>query len=162
MLYGGTGNDTLWGGGGNDALYVGDGNDQLYGDGGDDTISGGRGDDTLTGGQQNANGTTIPYSLGNDTFVWQVSDVVNGDGSKAGFDHITDFAAGDRLDLSAFWVGQAMPSAQSVLRVTDQAGGEIVSAAIGVNGAFVDVVMLNGVHGLGVDALVAQKALVGF
>lgn len=81
VLLGGAGDDKLWGAGGNDTLLGGDGADQLDGDNGDDTINGGAGKDRLTGGS------------GADVFVFE---------GEFGTDTITDFGAGDRIDLSAF------------------------------------------------------------
>jgi hypothetical protein len=40
------------------------------------------------------------YSLGNDAFVWSYSDIVNPDGTSAGFDRFRDFVSGDRLDFT--------------------------------------------------------------
>ena len=80
-LEGGAGRDSLSGGGGNDSLTGGVGNDTLSGDAGDDTLVGGAGTDRLTGG------------AGNDTFVFAADDIAG--------DRITDFADGDRIDLSA-------------------------------------------------------------
>jgi Ca2+-binding RTX toxin-like protein len=73
-LFGNTGNDTLVGGGGNDAFSAGAGNDR---------IRGGDGNDAITGG------------LGDDTFVFDTafSAVTN-------VDRISDFAAGDMIELS--------------------------------------------------------------
>jgi VCBS repeat-containing protein len=80
-LYGGSGNDTLTGGNDADAIYGGSGNDIVNGSGGNDSIIGGYGADTLTG------------STGNDTFVYLDVKDTN--------DTITDFASGDKIDLSA-------------------------------------------------------------
>jgi serralysin len=63
----------------------GAGNDVIVGSAGNDTIWGGAGQDTLTGGG------------GDDTFYFQAI----GHTSKAAPDLITDFGAGDRIDLSA-------------------------------------------------------------
>jgi Ca2+-binding RTX toxin-like protein len=97
-LYGGEGNDTLYGGEGwfNDSLDGGEGNDSLDGGSGNDTLSGGDGNDTLDGGAGN---DTLSGGEGNDTFVL--------DGFSK--DTITDFAAGDRLDLSRSWLTNETP-----------------------------------------------------
>lgn len=58
------------------------GNDSLTGGNGDDTLDGGGGNDTLTGG------------AGNDTFRLSTT-------SGRPYTQITDFAVGDRIDLSA-------------------------------------------------------------
>jgi Ca2+-binding RTX toxin-like protein len=85
VLAGNGGNDTLTGGSGNDYLYGGAGNDTLIGNGGNDTLIGGTGADTLTGG------------AGNDTFVLSNAAITNGAGNV---DIITDYAAGDVIDLT--------------------------------------------------------------
>jgi len=74
--------DMIQGLGGNDTLEGGDGADILSGGAGDDILIGGRGADTLNGGE------------GNDTFRFLGAEEVH-------LDRITDFGAGDRIDLSA-------------------------------------------------------------
>ena len=89
-LAGKAGDDTLSGGGGKDRLLGGDGDDLLKGGGGKDVLIGGDGDDTLIGGR----GTDVlTGGTGSDTFVMEVG---------GGKDRITDFGAGDLLDLTAF------------------------------------------------------------
>ena len=80
-LVGANGNDTISGLSGNDFLQGLNGNDKLIGGTGIDTLEGGQGADTLTGGE------------GNDIFLYtDVSHLMN--------DELTDFAAGDLIDLS--------------------------------------------------------------
>jgi len=82
----GAGNDTLTGNAAANVLDSGDGSDRLDGGAGDDVLIGGGGTDTLTGG------------AGNDTFRFvSVADSTPGSGR----DVITDFAEGDKIDLSA-------------------------------------------------------------
>lgn len=78
-LDGGLGDDTLVAGTGADSLTGGDGDDQLNGGAGNDTLEGGEGADTLTGG------------AGNDVFRYH---------DDGGSNVITDFATGDKIDLS--------------------------------------------------------------
>jgi Ca2+-binding RTX toxin-like protein len=66
------------------SIFSGNGNDVITGSRNDDTISGRGGADTLTGGG------------GSDTFLY--TNVA--DSTAAARDMITDFAAGDRIDLS--------------------------------------------------------------
>lgn len=80
-LVGGFGDDTLDGGAGDDWLDAGDGNDLLAGGAGNDTLMGGFGVNTLSGGE------------GSDRFVVF--------GAGASTVTITDFAAGDRIDISS-------------------------------------------------------------
>lgn len=80
------GADSLDGGAGFDRLFGGDGADSLAGGGDADEIRGGNGRDSLSGG------------AAGDVFVWLS---VGESGPKAGQrDVVTDFAAGDILDLS--------------------------------------------------------------
>src|SRR5690606_485885 len=72
VLLGNRGDDSLLGGGGADELHGNRGEDRLAGEGGADRLAGGR---------------------GADVFVFAPGD---------GRDTILDFAAGDRIDLTAF------------------------------------------------------------
>jgi Ca2+-binding RTX toxin-like protein len=84
----GTGNElanALYGNGANNVLTGLGGNDQLDGGGGSDALKGGAGQDTLTGG------------AGNDTFKFTGLQ----DSLPALPDVITDFTAGDKINLSA-------------------------------------------------------------
>ena len=94
VLTGNNGNDTLNGGAGNDSMNGGSGNDALIGGSGNDTINGAAGNDIITG---NDGADTLTGAAGNDTFVFTaLSDSLN-----ATPDLITDFSAGDHIDLSA-------------------------------------------------------------
>ncbi|AWJ86101.1 hypothetical protein TSH58p_20185 (plasmid) [Azospirillum sp. TSH58] len=106
-LEGGAGRDSLSGGGGNDSLTGGVGNDTLSGGDGDDTLVGGAGTDRLTGG------------AGNDTFVFTADDIAG--------DRITDFADGDRIDLSALgaaFIGTSVFSGTGSAEIRVSAVGE--------------------------------------
>ena len=82
----GSGNDRLTGNDAGNRLLSGAGNDVIDGRGGDDFIVGGAGKDTLSGGS------------GNDTFRYAaLADSAVG----ANRDVISDFARGDKIDLSA-------------------------------------------------------------
>jgi len=87
------GNDTLNGGGGSDMLDGGAGNDTLNGQDGDDTLLGGDGDDILVGGLGR---DTMTGGAGNDTFRFAAPNEIGLRG-----DRITDFAFGDKIDLTA-------------------------------------------------------------
>ncbi|MGC6331242.1 calcium-binding protein [Rhizorhabdus sp. FW153] len=98
---GGDGNDSLRGGADDDIIYggfdgnnaniIGSGNDVILGDAGNDTLIGGAGNDTidiLTGG------------AGNDVFVFGSTDAAIATiGSDTLTDRITDFSAGDLIDI---------------------------------------------------------------
>ncbi|MGR0187650.1 Calx-beta domain-containing protein [Azospirillum aestuarii] len=106
-LEGGAGRDSLSGGAGNDTLSGGVGNDTLSGDAGDDTLVGGAGTDRLTGG------------AGHDTFVFAADDIAG--------DRITDFADGDRIDLSALnaaFIGTSIFSGTGSAEIRMSAVGE--------------------------------------
>ena len=147
-MRGGIGNDGFFGGGADDRLYGEDGDDRIYGDGGNDIISGGRGNDIMTGAGINNAGVK-----GANTYLWERGDVVNSNGSKAGFfDHITDFGVGDKLDFTGL-VSNHPSAAHDLVRVTDTASGLVVAVDMGGTTGFVDVVILDNVHGLTVDDL---------
>lgn len=155
-IYGGTGNDGLWGGGGNDVLHGEDGTDWLFGDGGNDAITGGAGDDAIAGGAQN---DQLTGGAGNDTYFWQRADVFHANGAWAGYDTITDFGAGDRLDLSGIFKNLPAQPMANMVHVTDTAGGTVISASINGGATFLDVVVLSGQH-LDLDDLVDAGQLV--
>ena len=91
-IQGGAGDDLIVGGAGADILGGQDGGDTIFGGAGNDAIGGGRGNDILTGGS------------GSDTFNFNVGD---------GQDTITDFSAGDKLNLYGGYV-----AGQQVLTIT--------------------------------------------
>ncbi|MGE0054191.1 MAG: Ig-like domain-containing protein, partial [Hyphomicrobium sp.] len=136
VMYGGDGNDGFFGGGGNDTIFGGAGDDRIYGDGGDDTIYGGAGSDIMTGAGFNNGG-----ARGANTYVWQSADI------GTGLDHITDFGSGDKLDFSDLQLAHDV-SLSDVVRVTDTSAGLMVSVDMGGASGFVDVVVLDNVHGL--------------
>ena len=113
-IRGGSGNDTVNGLDGNDVLYGDDGNDAVNGGIGDDTLIGGNGTDTLTGG------------TGTDTFV-----IIG-----TGIDTITDYAAGEIIDVSALltWNG----STTGFIRLT--AAGDLQIDTNGGGDSFVTIV----------------------
>ncbi|NKC30227.1 calcium-binding protein [Falsiroseomonas selenitidurans] len=101
-LVGGTGPDSLVGLAGADTLDGAGGNDTLSGDAGEDVLIGGTGRDRLTGGADA------------DRFVYLSAS----DSTSAARDIITDFSAGDLIDLSALagllgftFLGQVQPGA---------------------------------------------------
>jgi Ca2+-binding RTX toxin-like protein len=177
-LRGDSGNDNLWGGGNNDFLSGGTGNDSLVGDSGNDTLNGGRGDDTLdgswgddrldgnSGNDQVLGGTGADQLFGNsgndalsggdgDDLLWggKGNDL---QGVLAGLDRITDFA-GDVLDLTLVLLNAKGNHADAV-RLTDTADGTMVATKIGAH-AYMDVVMLEGQHGLTVAGMIADGDL---
>ena len=101
-LDGGKGDDQLDGGDGGDRLKGGSGADQLTGGEGKDYLNGGSSDDSLDGGDGNdcllgeKGSDVLTGGLGDDTFVFRFSDA---DGST---DSITDFSAGDKIELRGF------------------------------------------------------------
>jgi Ca2+-binding RTX toxin-like protein len=105
-IYGGSGADTIFGGGGRDVLYGGSGNDILNGDNdavdfslhGVDTMHGGSGNDTLYGGGQ---ADIMSGGSDNDTYIYKVGLGAQNESKVGDADHITDFATGDIIDVSA-------------------------------------------------------------
>lgn len=146
QVRGATGKDLLFSiegvtaGAGNDVLEGSDGDDILNGGAGDDVLRSERGFDILTGGE------------GSDTFVFDESDIVSGS-NYHGFDTITDFGVGDQLDFSDFGHGNR-PMDMDDLRVTETAQGTMVSVNMGKKTGFVDVVMLEDVHGMDLADLI--------
>jgi trimeric autotransporter adhesin len=88
----GTGNELA------NAITGNDSANTLMGGGGVDVINGGGGDDILIGGDLN---DTLTGGAGNDTFVFTTINDSALDSTGSGYvDFITDFASGDRIDLS--------------------------------------------------------------
>jgi Ca2+-binding RTX toxin-like protein len=104
FLLGTSAADSINGAGGNDSIYGAAGNDTINGGTGDDVISGGAGNDTLTGGG------------GNDTFLFKLGD---------GTDVITDFAAGDGVDVSGYTSAQSVTQVGSNVVVVFDNGDQI-------------------------------------
>jgi len=138
-IYGGSGNDQLNGNNHVDTLYGGSGNDTVQGSGDPDTITGGYGADTLTGGS------------GNDTFRY-LSNLDTGD-------TITDFAAGDKINLAAFapssFVGLlASAGAVGANEVGYMSNGGVTTIYVdtdGVAGADLEIYLSNGYVPTAVD-----------
>ena len=104
-LSGSTGHDSLDGGSGDDRMFGGANNDTLAGTLGHDYLDGGSGNDSLRGGSDNdtliggAGRDTLSGGNGADVFVFSsVGESPHG----ATRDVITDFGAGDMIDLSGF------------------------------------------------------------
>ena len=140
-LNGGAGFDSLWGGGGNDVLNGLGGGDVLNGGAGDDTLNGGEGADLLIGGE------------GNDTFRFTASTQLAGD-------RITDFATGDRIDLSALnvsFIGEdpftGNPQYPGPGQVRLRAVGDDTQLEFDTtgDGRIDGSIVLSGEHGLAVD-----------
>lgn len=96
-LVGGRRNDSLRGDNGENEIRGGNASDRLFGRAGDDTLLGEVGTDVLYG---NAGQDVMTGGVGNDRFIYfRLSD------SRAGApkrDIITDFEAGDRIEISRF------------------------------------------------------------
>ncbi|WP_024816431.1 hypothetical protein [Methylopila sp. 73B] len=118
-VVGTNGSDTLKGGSGSDALYGLSGNDDLRGGAGNDKLTGGAGDDLLRGG------------AGKDQFIY--------DARGFGRDTVADFAAGDRINLSALNVGDLATLKPYITNTVDGAKIEIA-----YNGS-VESILLSGV-----------------
>ncbi len=158
VLSGDAGNDVLDGGGSADRLDGGDGNDRLLGGSGDDVLTGGAGADTIEGG---AGKSTISGGDGDDVVRGNTErdvmtgglgrDVLTGGGGNdvfvynsiaestvgSGRDVITDFAVGDKIDLSKIDAVAAVSG--------DQAFAFLGSAAFSGKAGELHFVQQNGV-----------------
>jgi Ca2+-binding RTX toxin-like protein len=111
---------------------------------GSDWIRGMEGADLLSGG------------AGADTFVWLAKDILVGRNHQ-GVDRISDFGAGDRLDLSDITKGLRGDRIESWVRVEGGAEGSILSVKIGND--FARVAVLEGVHDVTAASLFADGML---
>jgi len=109
VISGGTGNDTIDAGSSNDMVDGGYGNDLLKGAAGDDVITGGVGSDTIYGG---AGADTLSGGTQADRFAYAALS----DSTVAASDRITDFAAGDILDVSAIDANAGLAGDQAFVR----------------------------------------------
>ncbi len=118
-LSGTAGNDTLTGGNGDDTLNGNAGNDTLLGGYGRDTLNGGDGNDILIGG---LGGDTLTGGAGTDNFKFnslaELGDYYSGSAHKT----ITDFTAGDKIDLSGVDANSNLSGNQAFTFVTDFTG----------------------------------------
>ena len=121
------------------------GNDHISGDGGGDAARGGSGNGIPAGAR------------GANTYVWEHAGSVDAGGTPAGLDRLTEFGAGDRLDFSGI-AAPAVPIGDAV-RITGIAGGLAVEVDMGGTSGFVDLVVLDNVHGLTVEDLAHSAAI---
>lgn len=135
-------------GSGFDDSFMGDKRDNSFDGGdGDDLFRGLGGADVFTGGD------------GADKYLWFAKDVVDQkSGAHLGVDTITDFSRGDVLDLSHLLDGAKFESVGDVVRTADGHDGTTVSVQIGND--LVDVVLLQGVHGMDAADLVHADAVI--
>jgi Ca2+-binding RTX toxin-like protein len=143
VITGNSGNNILSGGNGIDVLLGGDGADMLYGGNGDDILRSGRGADIMWGDN------------GSDRFVWEMSDLF--DGRYHGRDIIMDFSKADRLDVSAL-----IPDGKDPLDILDlrsTSSGMVLSVLVPDDGNYYEVVLLRGVHGLNLEAMIHDGLL---
>lgn len=126
-----------------DSIEGDDGVNVIDGGDGDDVIESGRGADILTGG------------AGADTFTFERNDVVSGRNTY-GFDIITDFGAGDRLDFDDLLGGNNLSQVMQHIDLSEVAGGTMLSIDFGGSSGIVDVVMLEGVHGLDLEHMLSS------
>lgn len=123
--------------------------DRFHGSNGDDVFEGGAGNDWFRGFK---GADVFTGGEGRDTFVWHEEDVSRSRKSE-GVDRITDFSAGDVLDLSDIANG----SSRAVM-VTDTKAGSVVSVKMG--STFYDVALLENVHGVTTGSLLADGSLI--
>jgi Ca2+-binding RTX toxin-like protein len=171
---GGPGNDQIWGQDGNDHLNGGPDNDTLMGGDGDDVLDGGDGDDVLNGG---ANSDQLNGGAGSDMLFGSFgNDILNGGAGKdtlsggSGADRfvfdsvdgivdaITDFGTGDVLAIGDLLTG--FSAGQEADFVNLVSNGTSTTVQVDADGAangttYESIVVLNGVTGVTVDALVS-------
>jgi Ca2+-binding RTX toxin-like protein len=114
--------------------------DVLIGGAVGERMQGGFGADIMSGG------------AGGDTFAWSRGDVFTTAGAVSGVDHITDF------NLSADTIDMRGALAGGTLAARDTAAGTVLSV-LGAAGPAVDVVVLDGVHGINTAALASADWL---
>jgi Ca2+-binding RTX toxin-like protein len=137
--------ESIIGGQAGDTFRGDNGRDVFDGGAGNDVIRGRDGADTLTGGS------------GNDTFVWMRDDLdghCHGHGNGRNVDTITDFSAGDKLDLRDFTKGVKVSSLDSIVQLKDGAEGTMLSVKVGKS--FVDVAFLDDVHETSAASMLAK------
>ncbi|MGE3919056.1 MAG: Ig-like domain-containing protein, partial [Hyphomicrobiaceae bacterium] len=118
--------------------------DNLDGGAGDDLLRGMAGADTLTGGD------------GKDTFQWLAKDVVSGN-KPLGVDVVTDFGAGDVLDLHDMLKKFKPADVANHVKLTDGKDGSMLWVDVG--GHFTQVAMLEDVHHTTAADLLASGAI---
>ncbi len=103
--------------GGNDTINAGAGNDTIFGQEGNDVITGGAGFDTISGGS------------GSDTFVFDADALSDGS-----FDTITDYTAGEVIDLTAILPDFALGDLADYVQYDDVSGELFVDLDGGAGG----------------------------
>lgn len=97
LIWGGAGNDTLNGSAQSDTLFGGSGNNIIDGGAGKDFLFGGENNDTINGGAGN---DIIRSGLGTDTItLGGGADILRGLTDEVNGDTVTDFEAGDKIEL---------------------------------------------------------------
>ena len=139
--------ESVIGGAGDDVLKGSRNDDVLNGGAGNDELRGARGNDTLTGGE------------GNDTFVFVANDVISGS-NYFGYDTITDFGPGDILDFSGLASGKSPIDVDRDIEIRDSLDGTFISVDLGGQTGFVDIVLLEDVHGLELNDLIVDGHVV--
>lgn len=127
-----------------DTFYGDSGANTFFGRGGDDMFRSKGGADELTGG------------AGKDTFVYFKKDVIVGD-KHQGVDLITDFGAGDRINLHDFFKYRPGADLNTAIKLTTH--GDTTTLAINTGGAFVDVLAIKGDFGATPAELAASYIL---
>lgn len=128
----GGGDDQLRGNAAANALIAGAGADDVFGGADDDILDGGAGDDALDGGAGDdiliggAGRDVIQGGDGGDRFVYAAA--AESPVSSAGRDRLTDFSAGDLIDLSAIDADMDQDGFQSFTFFGLQAAGNTAAA----------------------------------
>lgn len=130
------------------------GDDRFHGNAAANSLSGGDGADWMRGG---VGADTMTGGAGADTYHWLTADIARVN-TVSSFDRITDFdAAEDVLDLFSVVGALGRVSLSGVVQFVDRADGTMVQAKVGTS--FKDVVLLEGVHGVDANAMLAEGHL---
>ena len=131
--------DTIFGSKYANTIDGGDGNDWIRGKEGADILTGGNGD---------------------DTFYWERKDVADGDGANLGVDVIKDFdESQDTLDFTGLIKATKFDDISEVVSLEENQSGTLVSVYSGADAGVQQVVLLEGVLGLDVNALYDTDAV---
>lgn len=153
--------------------------EQVIGSGFDDMLKGSKNSDSLVGGDGNdtfrglGGADTFTGGSGADLYQWQWKDVVDSaTGAHLGVDRVTDLSSADSLDLRSLVGAERQADGTSGVPVEQDPnfniddyvhlvdGAEGTALQVRHNGEFVDVVLLEGIHGVDTAQYWASDGLI--